>query len=84
MERLNRRLGDAEAELAPPGEVPAIERPGDIERDAVKYSLINWTRLKGERSPVEGIYASKAVGNTLQAKVEREIVEPDGGGSMND
>ena len=34
MERLTRRLHDAESALARLGEVPAIERPTDIGRDA--------------------------------------------------
>ena len=46
MERLNRRLGDAEAELAPPGEVLAIERPGDIERDAAIQPMIRQAKLQ--------------------------------------
>ena len=32
--------------------------------------------LGRKRKPTGGIYASKAVGNTLEAKVEREIIEP--------
>ena len=32
--------------------------------------------LGRKRKPAEGIYASNAAGNTLEAKVEREIIEP--------